>query len=69
MAKSLASYWTAVLERNTFYFTSPRETKREFIEASQKQRVEAVFKTVAKGLAIRLPQWLHDLINDAEDRD
>jgi hypothetical protein len=69
MAKSLASYWTAVLERNSFYFTSPRETKREFIEASQEQRVEAVFKTVAKGLAIRLPQWLHGLISDGEDRD
>jgi hypothetical protein len=69
VARSLARYWTAVLERNSFYFASPRETKREFIEASQKQRFEAVFKTVAKGLSIRLPQWLCDLIDDAEGRN
>jgi hypothetical protein len=61
VAKSLAGYWTAVLERNTFYFTSPRETKREFFEASQKQRIEGVFKAVAKGLSIRPPEWLRDL--------
>jgi hypothetical protein len=64
-SKGLANYWIAVLERNAFYFIAPRETKREFIEASKKQRFESVFKVVARGLSVRLPQWLSDLVNDA----
>jgi hypothetical protein len=62
VARRLASYWIGVLERNTFYFTSPRETNREFLEAAQKQRFEAVFKAVARGLSIQLPQWLRQLV-------
>jgi hypothetical protein len=64
VAQGLLSYWTAVFERNTFYFSSPRETRREFTEATGKKSVESVFRTVAKSLSLNLPQWLSDLLRD-----
>ena len=65
VANSLAAYWNAVLEQSAFYFTSPRETKRELIEASQRNSFEFVLRTVAKGLSVRLPQWLNDLVRES----
>lgn len=65
MANGLSSYWSAIFERNTFYFSSPRETRRAFAEAAQKRRIESVFRAVAKSLSLNLPQWLNDLLGDA----
>lgn len=61
-AGSLTNYWGAVLEQSGFYFTTPRETKRELIEASRRNTLEPVFRAVANGLSLRLPQWLDDLL-------
>lgn len=66
VAKGLANYWIAVLERNAFYFTSPRETAMEFAEAGRKQRFELVFKAVARSLSIELPEWLRNLIDEVQ---
>jgi hypothetical protein len=65
VARGLSNYWTAVFEKNAFYFASPRETKREFSEAARKQRVDSVFRAVAKSLSLTLPQWLSVLLRDA----
>jgi len=62
VAKCLATYWNAVVEQNAFYFTTPSEVKRELGEASKWNSFEPVFRAVSKGLSLRLPQWLNDLL-------
>jgi hypothetical protein len=64
VVKSLAAYWGAVLEQSGFYFTLPRETKRE-LEAAQRNSLESVLRPVAKGLSLRLPQWLHEQLRES----
>jgi hypothetical protein len=65
VAKSLAIYWNEVVEQNAFYFTAPSEVKRELDEAAKRNSFEPVFRAVSKGLSLRLPQWLNDLLRDS----
>jgi hypothetical protein len=38
----------------------------EFAEAGRKQRFELVFKAVARGLSIELPEWLRNLVDEVQ---
>jgi hypothetical protein len=64
VADGLSRYWIAVLDRDSFYFRSPRTTRKEFIAAADKHRIEPVLKAVAIGLSLSLPKWLNDLLRD-----
>ena len=64
VADGLSRYWLAVLDRDSFYFRSPRATRKDFLAAAEKHRIEPVLKAVAGGLSISLPKWLNDLLRD-----
>jgi hypothetical protein len=64
LADGLSRYWLAVLDRDSFYFRSPQTTRKDFVEAANKRRIEPVLKAVAGGLSLSLPKWLNDLLHD-----
>ena len=64
VADGLSRYWIAVLDRDSFYFRSPQITKKDFLAAAEKHRIEPVLKAVASGLSLPLPNWLNDLLRD-----
>jgi len=64
VADGLSRYWLAILDRDSFYFRSPRTTRKEFVAAADKHRIEPVLKAVAGGLSLSLPKWLNDLLRD-----
>jgi hypothetical protein len=64
VADGLSRYWLAVLDRDSFYFRSPQTTRKDFLAAADKHRIEPVLKAVAGGLSLSLPKWLNDLLRD-----
>jgi hypothetical protein len=64
VADGISRYWLAVLERDSFYFRSPQITRKAFLAAADKHRIEPVLKAVAIGLSLSLPSWLNDLLRE-----
>jgi hypothetical protein len=64
LADGLSRYWLAVLDRDSFYFRSPQITKKDFLAAANRHRIEPLFKAVAASLSLTLPIWLNDLLRE-----
>jgi len=64
VADGLSRYWLSVLDRDSFYFRSPQITKKNFLAAADKHRIEPVLKAVASGLSLSLPKWLNDMLRN-----
>ena len=64
VADGLSRYWLAVLDRDSFYFRSPKTIRKDFLAAADKHRIEPVLLAAAGGLSLSLPRWLNDLLRD-----